>query len=101
MVLNRVSFINYLGVILDEKMTFSKHVDVMVAKAFTMLGFIRRISLEFRDPYTLKSLYTSLVRPKLEYASGVWNPFYDVRVDRVEEAVYSICFAWFGWDGHA
>jgi hypothetical protein len=56
----------------------------MVAKAFGMLGFIRRFSLEFRDLYTLKSLYMSLVRPKLEYASCVWNPFYDVRVDRVE-----------------
>jgi hypothetical protein len=68
---------------MHEKMTFSEHVDVMVAKAFMMLGFIRRISLEFRDPYTVKPLYTSLVRPKLEYTSWVWNPFYDVRVDRV------------------
>jgi hypothetical protein len=50
----------------------------MVAKAFAMLGFIKRISLEFGD------LYMSLVRPKLVYASGMWNPFYDVRVDRVE-----------------
>jgi hypothetical protein len=48
------------------------------------LGFIRRLLFEFRDPYTLKSLYTSLVRPKLEYASCVWSPFYDVRVDKVE-----------------
>jgi hypothetical protein len=24
------------------------------------------------------------IRPKLEYASCVWNPFYDVRVDKVE-----------------
>jgi hypothetical protein len=70
-VLDRVSSINNLGVIMDEKMSFSKHVDVIVAKAFAMLGFIRRLSLEFRDPYTLKSLYTSLVRPKLEYASCV------------------------------
>jgi hypothetical protein len=45
-----------LKVIMDEKMTFSEHVDVMVVKAFAMLGFIRRLSLEFRDPYALKSL---------------------------------------------
>jgi hypothetical protein len=69
---------------MDEKMTFSEHVDVNVAKAFTMLGFIRRLSLEFKNPYTLKYPYTSLVRPKLEYASCVWNPFYDVRVGRVK-----------------
>jgi hypothetical protein len=56
----------------------------MVGKAFAMLGFIRRLSHEFRDPYTLKSLYTSLVRPKLEYASCVWSPFYDEYVDNVE-----------------
>jgi hypothetical protein len=62
-VLDRVSSINDLGVIMDEKITFSEHVDVMVAKTFAMLRFIRRLSLEFRDPYTLKSLYTSLVRP--------------------------------------
>jgi hypothetical protein len=56
---------------MNEKMLFSEHVDVMVAKAFAMLGFIRGLSLEFRDPHTLNSLYTSLVRPKLEYASCV------------------------------
>jgi hypothetical protein len=74
-VLDRVCSINDLGVIMDEKMTFSEHLDVMVAKAFAMLGLIRILSLEFRDPYILKSLFTSLVRPKLEYASCVWNPF--------------------------
>jgi hypothetical protein len=81
-----VSFINDLGVIMDEKMTFSEHVDVIVAKAFAILGFIRRLSLEFRDPYPLKFLYTSLDRPKLEYASCVWNSLYDVRVERMERA---------------
>jgi hypothetical protein len=79
-----VSSINDLRVIMDEKITFSEHVDVMVAKVFAMLGFIKRLLLEFRDPYTLKFLYTSLVCPKLQYAICVWNPFYDVRVDRVK-----------------
>jgi hypothetical protein len=48
-VLDRVSSINNLGVIMDAKMTFSEHVNDMVAKAFVMLGFIRILSLEFRD----------------------------------------------------
>jgi hypothetical protein len=56
----------------------------MVGKTFAMLEFIRRLSFEFRDPYTLKSLYTSLVRPKLEYASCVWSLFCYVRVDKIE-----------------
>jgi hypothetical protein len=68
-VLDRVSSIKDLGVTMNEKMTVSEHVDVMVGKAFAMLGFIRRLSLELRDPYSLKSLSTSLVRPKLQYAS--------------------------------
>jgi hypothetical protein len=66
----------------------------MVAKTFAMLGFVRRLSLEFKDPYTLKSLYTSVVHPKLEYASCVWNPFYDVRVDRVERVGWTDRHDW-------
>jgi hypothetical protein len=52
-VLDRVNSINDLGVIMDEKMNFSEHIDVMVGKAFAMLGFITRLSFEFRDPYIL------------------------------------------------
>jgi hypothetical protein len=100
-VLDRVSSINDLRVIMDEKMNFSEHVDVMVGKAFAMLGFIRRLSFELRDPYTLTSLYTSLVLPKLEYASCVWNIFYEIHVDKVERVQrrfirYAYCVVWVG-----
>jgi hypothetical protein len=74
-VLDRVSSINDLGVIMDERMTFSEHVDVIVAKAFAM---------DFRWSLEILILYTSLVYSKLENASCVWNPFYDVRVNRAE-----------------
>jgi hypothetical protein len=36
-----------------------------------LLGFLNRFSCEFRDPYTLKTIYVSLLRPKLEYANCV------------------------------
>jgi hypothetical protein len=34
-----------------------------------MFGFIKRLSREFRDPYTLKVLFVTYVRSKLEYAN--------------------------------
>jgi hypothetical protein len=63
-----VDSITDLGVVLDSKMTFKNHIDATIAKGFAMLGFIKRLSKEFQDPYTLKSLYMSLVRSRLEYA---------------------------------
>jgi hypothetical protein len=56
---DRVSSINDLGVVMDEKVTFSEHVDVMVAKAFAMLGFIRRLLLVMKSLYSKVSLHFS------------------------------------------
>jgi hypothetical protein len=65
-------------------MSFTGHIDVTVGKALAMLGFVKRLSCELRDPYTLKTLYVSVVRPKLEYASCVWRPFYGAHIDRIQ-----------------
>jgi len=53
-----------------------------VSKAMSVLGFIKRWSKEFDD--TTKLLFTSLVRPILEYCSSVWSPQYQVHIDRIE-----------------
>jgi len=55
-----------------------------VSKAMSVLGFIKRWSKEFDDPYTTKLLFTTLVRPILEYCSSVWSPQYQVHIDRIE-----------------
>jgi len=55
-----------------------------VNKAMSVLGFIKRWSKEFDDPYTTKLLFTSLVRPILVYYSSVWSPQYQVHIDRIE-----------------
>jgi Reverse transcriptase (RNA-dependent DNA polymerase) len=83
--LDRVDKFKDLGVWMDQRMTFVHHIELMVAKSSKMLGFIKRMARDFQDPYTLKSLYISLVRPNLEYASCVWNPYRKIHSERIEK----------------
>ena len=57
---------NDLDVILDPKLTFNYHVNYVISKSLSMLGFIQRNSSEFTDPTAIPCLYNSLVRPHLE-----------------------------------
>lgn len=82
--LDRVKSIKDLGVVMDEKLNFNEHVAATTAKAFAVLGFIRRNASEFRDPYALKSAYCSLVRSILEYAVQVWAPYHETQIARIE-----------------
>ena len=83
-VLPKVSLVKDLGILLDSKLSFIQHYDVVCSKACRMLGFVKRNTSEFKDFLTLKSLYCSLVRSQLEYGSIIWNPSYQVHSDRIE-----------------
>jgi hypothetical protein len=82
--LNRVSFMKDLGVVHDSKLLFDLHIDGIVGSALRALGFIMRNSAHFTQAKTLKVLYCSLVRSKIEYASQIWNPCYTTYIDRIE-----------------
>lgn len=77
------SFID-LGFMMDRKLNFNNHIITMVNKAYGVLCFMKRWAKEFTDPYTTKQLFTSLVRPILEYGSVVWDPQYDYYVNKIE-----------------
>ena len=49
------------------------------------LGSLIRSSQEFRSPETLGALFYSLVRSRLEYASGIWQPYYHVHSEKLEK----------------
>ncbi|CAG9136232.1 unnamed protein product [Plutella xylostella] len=82
--IGRDSKIKDLGVIHDSKLLFDAHIDAITAKTSKALGFIMRLSTNFKQAKTFKILYCTYVRSNLEYASQVWNPRYTVYIDRIE-----------------
>lgn len=74
-----------LGVTLDSKLLFDKHIEKILAKAMKTLGFLFRITKDFQSVKTLKILFCCLVRSHLEYASQVWNPCYDKYINLLEK----------------
>lgn len=72
-----------LGVHIDNKLKFDTHINNKVTKANNILGAIRR-GFSYLDETTLLQLYTSLVRPHLEYANPVWNPKYAKDIVAIE-----------------
>ena len=99
--LELVQTFNDLGVLLDMKLNFRDHISKTVNKASGMMGFIKRWAKEFSDPYTTKLLYTSLVRPILEYGSVVWDPSYKVYSDKIESVQKQFllfCLRGLGWN---
>lgn len=83
-VLTRPEVICDLGVVFDKKLSFNVHIDATVSTALKSYGFIYRNSTHFKQLSTLKVLYYSYVRSKLEYACLVWNPHYQVHIDKLE-----------------
>ena len=83
--LNRPEFVKDLGVIFDTKLTFSRHIEECVAGAYKSLGFILRNSRDFKSLSTLRLLFITFVRSKLEYASIVWSPSYNLHITLLEK----------------
>ena len=72
-----------LGVIVDSDITFEEHILKKVRLANVMVGLIRR-TFSYLSPKMFTKLFTSFVRPHLEYAQAVWSPFLLKHVDLIE-----------------
>ncbi|KAL4097682.1 hypothetical protein QTP88_022414 [Uroleucon formosanum] len=82
--IERVDNLIDLGFKLSSTLSPSPHIAMITSRAFKVLGFIMRLSKDFKLSKSLKSLYCALVRPILEYGSVVWDPYTVSDINQLE-----------------
>ena len=82
--LSQTNNAKYLGVIINDKLSWNPHIDEVVKKSNKTLGFIKRNFYKCNKNIKLKC-YLTLVRPILEYASSVWDPSTKENIKKLEQ----------------
>ena len=70
--IKRVSQFKYLGVVFDERLSWNDHVKFILAKAGKRVGVLGRIRYCITW-HSAKIIYTSMIRPIVEYCDKVWG----------------------------
>ena len=73
----------YLGITINNKLSWSKHTHNITSKANSVIGFLRR-NFHQCPIQTKSALYLTLVRPILEYAVTVWAPHHQSDIHQLE-----------------
>ena len=80
----------YLGVILDNFLTFDQHTDYIHGKAVKKLGIVRK-AREFLDMGTSVKLYQSLVLPHMDYCDIVYSCTSDANLQKLQKVQDCAC----------
>ena len=90
----------YLGVLLTEELSWSLHIEKISCKTRRLVGMLYRRFYRWATPSALTRLYLCLIRPHLEYAVPVWNPYLvkDIqKLESIQRFALKVCLK--SWDG--
>ena len=73
-ILQEVSDAKYLGIQIDNKLNWNKHISTVAARGQSKLAFLNR-NLKGCPKKLRDTAYISLIRPALVYSCSVWHPY--------------------------
>ena len=82
--LERVDKAKDLGIIFDSTLTFVPHIEYIVSKSLKMLGFVKRVTADFRDINYILYLYNTLILTNMTYCAQIWSPFTNTMNNKLE-----------------
>lgn len=83
MPLTEVDEYKYLGLTITNNLSWNSHISHLCESAFKKLCHLRQ-KLKHAPAETRLIAYTSLVRPKLEYAAIIWDRYTKTNIDALE-----------------
>ncbi|KAI8519197.1 hypothetical protein Bbelb_024540 [Branchiostoma belcheri] len=81
--LEKVHKAKYLGITMSSDGSWDNHINNIVTKAKQVLGFLRR-NLKISSIKIKERAYKTFVRPLLEYAATVWDPYTQKNISKLE-----------------
>ena len=79
----------HLGLTFSNNLTWSTHVNNIISSVSSMSDVMKRLKYDL-DRRTLETIYFSFIRPKLEYASHIWDNCSQQNVNELEQFQLSI-----------
>ena len=80
MLIEKVVATKFLGVILNENLTWTDHVKVVLNKTSKNLGICRKLSFILHS-VVVKTLYSSLIQAYIEFCNIAWAVYRTVQID--------------------
>ena len=81
--IRRISFVKYLGVIIDETLSWDMQIDSISKKVRKNIGIIKQ-ARDSVPKESLTLLYKTLVEPYFRYCSSAWGKSRESLIDKLQ-----------------
>ena len=93
MILDHVDYETDLGLIVNEKLNWSRYHNVILSKAITQFNLLRRTCHFVKNPVKKRTLYLTTVRSLFEHVSVIWSPTQENTLNKFEP-IQKRCVKW-------